>query len=145
MELFVSVTIPPLRMPPPSQISGSMVSPLIVLLFTVTDPEQATPPPVAGTPPSATVLPLIVLLITVIDPEQTRPPPPVETQPTLAETGQPKSEFPMMVLHITAAFAYSSNAKRAGAQGFGTVFLVTPQSGGGTNWSETILYSFAAR
>ncbi len=33
--------------------------------------------------------------------------------------------------------------REGGAYGFGTVFLVTPQAGGGTNWSETILYSFA--
>ena len=32
--------------------------------------------------------------------------------------------------------------REGGAHGFGTVFLVTPQAGG-TNWSETILYSFA--
>jgi uncharacterized repeat protein (TIGR03803 family) len=33
--------------------------------------------------------------------------------------------------------------REGGAHGFGTVFLVTPPTGGGTNWSETILYSFA--
>ena len=33
--------------------------------------------------------------------------------------------------------------REGGAHGFGTVFLVTPPAGGGTNWSETILYSFA--
>jgi uncharacterized repeat protein (TIGR03803 family) len=33
--------------------------------------------------------------------------------------------------------------REGGAHGFGTVFLVAPQAGGGTNWSETILYSFA--
>jgi len=32
--------------------------------------------------------------------------------------------------------------REGGAHGFGTVFLVTPQPGGG-DWSETILYSFA--
>ena len=32
--------------------------------------------------------------------------------------------------------------REGGAHGFGTVFLVTPQAGGG-DWSETILYSFA--
>ena len=32
--------------------------------------------------------------------------------------------------------------REGGAHGFGTVFLVTPQAGA-TNWSETILYSFA--
>jgi len=31
--------------------------------------------------------------------------------------------------------------REGGANGFGTVFLVTPQAGGGS-WSETILYSF---
>ena len=33
--------------------------------------------------------------------------------------------------------------REGGAHGFGTVFLVTPQAGGGNNWNETILYSFA--
>jgi uncharacterized repeat protein (TIGR03803 family) len=33
--------------------------------------------------------------------------------------------------------------REGGAHGFGTVFLVTPQAGGGGDWSETILYSFA--
>jgi uncharacterized repeat protein (TIGR03803 family) len=33
--------------------------------------------------------------------------------------------------------------REGGAHGFGTVFLATPPAGGGTNWSETILYSFA--
>ncbi len=33
--------------------------------------------------------------------------------------------------------------REGGDHGFGTVFLVTPPVGGGTNWSETILYSFA--
>ena len=33
--------------------------------------------------------------------------------------------------------------REGGANGFGTVFLVTPPAGGGTNWNETILYSFA--
>ena len=33
--------------------------------------------------------------------------------------------------------------REGGAHGLGTVFLVTPPAGGGTNWSETILYSFA--
>ena len=33
--------------------------------------------------------------------------------------------------------------REGGAHGFGTVFLMTPPAGGGTNWSETILYSFA--
>ena len=33
--------------------------------------------------------------------------------------------------------------REGGAHGLGTVFLVTPQAGGGTDWSETILYSFA--
>jgi len=34
--------------------------------------------------------------------------------------------------------------REGGAHGFGTVFLVMPPAGGGTNWSETVLYSFAA-
>ena len=33
--------------------------------------------------------------------------------------------------------------REGGVHGFGTVFLVTPPAGGGTNWNETILYSFA--
>jgi len=33
--------------------------------------------------------------------------------------------------------------REGGAHGLGTVFLVTPPAGGGTNWNETILYSFA--
>ena len=38
---------------------------------------------------------------------------------------------------------YYGVTREGGAHGFGTVFLVTPPVGGGANWSETILYSFA--
>jgi uncharacterized repeat protein (TIGR03803 family) len=59
--------------------------------------------------------------------------------------GQPDGAVPVCFLTISPSGELFGTTEEGGAHGFGTVFLATPPPGGGTNWNETILYSFRAQ
>ena len=57
-------------------------------------------------------------------------------------TGAADGGFPLGHLTVDASGAFYSTTYAGGAGGSGTVFKLTPPSGGKTEWTETVLYSF---